>query len=174
MQRPCSLREEHHIRDFDCGNDSLNQYLKEKALKSQQNDSARTFVVVEDGSVIAYYTVSSSAVAHAEAPGRLRRNRPDPVPAVLLGRFAVDSRFQGRKIGSSLLQDALLRLAKASNDIGIAVIIVDAISDEARRFYQERGFKPFVEESMRLYLLLKDLREALGLNDRAEPAAQLS
>jgi GNAT superfamily N-acetyltransferase len=164
MQHPCPLREEHHVGDFDCGNESLNHYLKEKALKSHAAESARTFVVIEEGRVIAYYTVSSSAVVHAEAPGRLRRNRPDPIPAVLLGRFAVNHRFQGRALGSSLLNDALLRMANASNELGIAVVIVDAISEAAKRFYLERGFTSFTDDKLRLYLLMQDLKQTLGLN----------
>jgi ribosomal protein S18 acetylase RimI-like enzyme len=81
-----------------------------------------------------------------------------------LGRFAVDRHFQGRRLGSSLLNDALLRMASASNELGIAVIIVDAIAEEAKRFYQERGFTPFAEDHLRLYLLMKDLKQTLGLN----------
>ncbi len=87
-----------------------------------------------------YYALAAGAVAHGEATTRVKRNMPDPVPVILIGRLAIDSRFQGRGIGADLLRDAVLRTLQAADIAGIRAILVSAISPNAKRFYERYGF----------------------------------
>lgn len=164
MQPPCLLTEGHHTDLFDCGQENLNDYLRKYALQNQRNGSGRTYVVVEEERVIGFYTLASSAITAEEAPSRLKKGLPrHPIPAVILGRFAVDKHYQGKGLGQALLRDALLRVARVSEDIGIRALIIDAKDEAARNFYLKLNFTPFSPDSLRLYLLLKDLRKTLGL-----------
>ena len=106
MFAPEPLDAQHRIDDFDCGSQSLNDWLRKHALRNQSSGASRTFVVRDGERVIAYYALASSAVALDTATGRLRRNMPDPVPVVVLGRLAVDVAYQGHGLGRALLQDA--------------------------------------------------------------------
>lgn len=163
MKKPCLLEAGHNVGKFDCGNQILNEFLKYFALQNQKSGSGRTHVVVDDaGTVIGYYTIASTTVTHEESPSRLTRGMPcHPIPAVIIGRFAVDKGYQGRGLGKALLVDALLRIAKVSEDIGMRAIIVDAKDEQAKAFYLRFDFTPFSENSIRLYILLKDLKKTL-------------
>jgi GNAT superfamily N-acetyltransferase len=97
-------------------------------------------VVCAGQQVVGYYALAVGAVTHAEAPGRVRRNMPDPVPVMIVGRLAVHNDFQGRKIGPALLRDAVLRTLQAAEIAGIRAILVHAISERARQFYEDCGF----------------------------------
>jgi GNAT superfamily N-acetyltransferase len=118
-------------------------------------------VVCEGKLVVAYYAVASGAIAQAAAPGRFRRNMPDSIPAAVLGRLAVDRRYQGRGLGRALFGDAARRVANAADTIGIRGIVVHAISDEARKFYIALGFDPCPAEAMTLVVTLQDVRATL-------------
>lgn len=96
VSAPVPLTEHHDIESFHSGVDSLDTWLQRRALKNQATRASRTFVVCEGKPVVAYYALASSAVAVDTAPGHFRRNMPDPIPVVVLGRLAVDGRFQGR------------------------------------------------------------------------------
>src|SRR5580658_9008711 len=106
---PERLSAGHALADFDCEEPALNEWLRRRALQNESSGASRTYVVSVGLKVVGYYTLAHGAVVHAEAPGRVRRNMPDPVPAMLLGRLAVDRAFQGRHIGRGLLRDAVLR-----------------------------------------------------------------
>jgi len=152
----------HHLPDtFDSGVPNLDQWLRKRALDNQKNGASRTFVVSEEQRVLAYYALASSAVAANTAPGRFRRNMPDPVPVVVLGRLAVDLSQQGKGWGRALVRDAALRVVQAAETIGIRGLIVHAISEEARAFYQAVGFDPSPLDPMLLMITLKDLQLAL-------------
>jgi predicted N-acetyltransferase YhbS len=84
--------------------------------------------------IVGYYCLSASTVSHVVATGSVRRNMPDPVPMLLLGRLAVDRRWQGKGLGRGLLKDAVLRSVQVSDHIGIRGLLVHAISEDARRF----------------------------------------
>jgi GNAT superfamily N-acetyltransferase len=90
--------------------------------------------------VVGYYTLAAGAITHAEAPGRIRRNMPDPLPVMVLGRLAVDKSFHGQGVGTGLLRDAVLRIVQAAEIAGIRAILVHAISEAAKRFYEKYGF----------------------------------
>jgi GNAT superfamily N-acetyltransferase len=111
---------------------------------------------------VGYYALATGGVAQAQAPGRVRRNMPDPVPVMILGRLAVDRDWQGRGLGRSLLRDAVLRTLQAAEIIGIRAILVDAISDEAKKFYERHGFTVSPVDPMILMITIADARKALS------------
>jgi GNAT superfamily N-acetyltransferase len=142
----------HVVTDFDCGVDSLNEWLSKRAWKNQAIGASRTFVVTNGKIVIGYYCLSSAAIDRIELPKAKQRNMPDPIPSVLIGRLAVERRYQGQKIGLSLLQDAIYRIIAASQSIGIAYILVHALDDAAKRFYEINGFVAIPEQPLTLFL----------------------
>ena len=143
MQAPQPLAQGHDPSAFDCGEPVLNEWLKRRAFANQVTGASRTFVVVnERNQVLAYYALAAGAVAHADAAGSVRRNMPDPIPVMVLGRLAVDRSCQGQQIGSALLKDAFLRTVGVSENVGIRALLVHAINDAAKQFYIRRGFQP--------------------------------
>ena len=144
---------------FDCGAASLNDWLRNRALKNEQTGASRTFVSIssDDNMVAGYYCLSASSLLLDDAPGGVRRNMPDPIPVILIGRLAVDRRFAGQGLGASLLQHAMLKGLEASRIIGARAFIVDAIDDAAESFYGRFGFTRMPPSSKRaMYLLTKD------------------
>lgn len=137
---PDRLNAEHDLTRFRCGEPSLDHWLTHRALQNEKSGASRTYVVCAAGSVVGYYALAAGAVAHLEATTRVRRNMPDPVPVILIGRLAIDSRFQGRGIGADLLRDAVLRTLQAAEIAGIRAILVNALSANAKTFYEKYGF----------------------------------
>ncbi|WP_308468152.1 GNAT family N-acetyltransferase [Rathayibacter soli] len=148
---------------FNSGEDSLDRYLVERALANHVAGLARCYVCTEDqnNQVVGYYTLSAVAVEHRQLPGRTRRNSPNPVPAVLLGRLAVDRTAQGSGLGKLLVRDALLSTLAAADHIGVRLLIVHALHREAAAFYTALGFKPSPTDPLHLYVLLGDVRASL-------------
>ena len=140
ISHPEKLSPEHDASAFDSGEPVLDEWLRRRALQNEVSGASRTYVVCAGKRVVGYYTLAAGAVAHTEAPGRVRRNMPDPVPVMVLGRLAVDRAFQGRHFGVGLLRDAVLRTAQAAEIGGIRAILVHAISESAKRFYESYGF----------------------------------
>lgn len=161
LRAPEPLDPEHDIAGFDCGVASLNHWLERRAAANQASGASRTFVACEDRKVIGYYALASSAVAPAAAPGRFRRNMPDPVPVVVLGRLAVATSHHGQGLGRALFQDAALRVIHAADAIGIRGMVVHALSEEAKVFYQRLGLDESPLDSMTLMVTVIDLREAV-------------
>ena len=137
---PDRLNAEHDLTRFCCGQPSLDHWLTSRALQNEKSGASRTYVVCAPGCVVGYYALAAGAVAHLETTTRVRRNMPDPVPVILIGRLAIDSRFQGRGIGADLLRDAVLRTLQAAEIAGIRAILVNAISANAKGFYERYGF----------------------------------
>jgi len=142
LTAPALLTAEHRTDAFDCGQATLNTWLKRRALANQERGGSRTYVVCAKGGVVAYYAISAGSIAHADAVGSVRRNMPEPIPVALLGRLAVDVSLQGQGIGKHLLQDAVARIAQASDVIGMRAIVVDALDEQAKSFYEQYGFTP--------------------------------
>jgi len=143
MQAPQPLAQVHGLSAFDCDESVLNEWLKRRAFANQVNGASRTFVVVDErNQVLAYYALAAGAIANSNAVGTIRRNMPDPIPVMVLGRLAVDRSCQGRQIGSAMLKDALLRTISVSENVGIRALLVHAINDAAQQFYSQRGFQP--------------------------------
>lgn len=159
---PQPLAPLHSTVGFDCGDSGLNHWLRQRAHSNQQSGATRTFVVCNsEGIVKAYVALASGAVAVASAPGRFRRNMPDPIPVVVLARLAVCRRVQGRGIARALLADAFERVLQASTQIGVHGIVVHAASDQARRFYPHMGFDPSPIDPDTLLIRLADVAATL-------------
>lgn len=158
---PEPLAPHHALDTFDCGAPSLNDWLRRRALLNQASGASRTFVSCEAGQVVAYYALASSAVTPSAAPGRFRRNMPDPIPVVVLVRLAITQTHQARGLGRALFQDAGRRVIHAADAIGIRGLLVHALSDEAKAFYVRLGFDPSPLEPMTLMVTVADLKTAL-------------
>lgn len=158
-----ALEKAHNLTQFDCGrHESLNVWLRKYALQNQANDSARTYVVHRSQIVVGYYTITAGSVSKAEATSRAALGLANhPVPISLIGRLAVDKRDQGRGLGRALLKDALLRIERAADILGIRAVLVHAIDREARAFYEQFDFESCPGDELHLMLLMKDLRKQL-------------
>ena len=161
LSPPEPLADHHELRNFDCGEPSLDDWLKRRARANQVSGASRTYVVSDDNRVIAYYALASGAVTMDTATGRFRRNMPDPIPVAVLARLAVDRAWRGQRIGRALFRDAALRVTNAADAIGIRGIVVHAISDEAKSRYLTLGFDPSPREPMTLMVTLPDIRAVL-------------
>ncbi|GMV02408.1 MAG: GNAT family N-acetyltransferase [Burkholderiaceae bacterium] len=161
LRAPEPLQLDHEIASFDCGVLSLNAWLERRAAANQASGASRVFVVCDGGKVVGYYALASSAVATAAAPGRFRRNMPNPVPVVVLGRLAVATSHHGQGLGRALFQDAALRVIHAADAIGIRGMVVHALSEQARDFYLRLGLDESPLDPMTLLVTVADLREAV-------------
>lgn len=140
---------------FDCGETLLDEWLKRRSLGNQASGASRTFVVADEtGRVLGYYSLAAGAVAHEVATGGIRRNMPDPVPVLVLGRLAVDRSAQGTRLGGALLQDAVKRAMSVAKDAGVRALLVHALHDKAKIFYEHYGFQPSSVHPMMLMLRL--------------------
>jgi len=158
---PQPLNHHHDMTAFRSGVASLDAWLVRHALKNQASGASRTFVVCDGVRVVAWYALASSAVALDAAPGKFRRNMPDPIPVVVLGRLAIDQSLHGRGLGRALVRDAALRVAQAADVIGVRGLLVHALSDDAQAFYERVGFDPSPLDPMTLMITLADLRASM-------------
>jgi predicted N-acetyltransferase YhbS len=155
---PEPLNAGHDLSAFDSGVKQLDDWLKLKAIHNEVEGGSRSFVACAGLEVIGYYSLAAGSVHRGVATGAVRRNMPDPVPVLLLGRLAVDRRWQGRGLGASLLRDAVLRTSEAAQIIGARAIMVHAISEEAKIFYERHGFRASAIEPMTLMITLSEAR----------------
>ena len=158
---PEVLQAKHEVSGFCCGVDSLDEWLIRRALQNQLSGASRTFVCCEGHKVIAYYCLASCSVTTTAAFGRFRRNMPDPIPVVVLGRLAIDKSLQHQGMGRALVRDAGLRVIQVAETIGIRGMMVHALSNEARAFYLRTGFEPSPIDPMLLMITLDDLLAAV-------------
>lgn len=161
VRTPELLTARHNLAAFDSGIPSLDDWLRRRALVNQDSGASRTFVLCDDDRVVGYYALAASSVAPNAAPGRFRRNMPDPIPVAVLGRLAIDRARQGQGLGRALFRDAALRVISAADSLGIRGLLVHAISDEAKAFYIGLGLDVSPLEPMTLMVTLADLRSAL-------------
>lgn len=164
LQSPEPISEVHVLSKFASGERSLDDWLTRRALKNEASGGSRTYVVCSGTrkQVVAYYCLAAGAVAAVEAGGRVRRNMPDPIPVMVLGRLAVDQTFQGQGLGKAMLRDAILRTIQAAEIVGIRAQLVHAISDAARQFYERCGFQPSLIDPRTLLITISDARRALA------------
>jgi len=158
---PAPLADDHLMDDFSCGAPTLDTWLKRKARANQAAGASRTYVLCRGRQVVGFYALAAGSISHAVAPGTLRRNMPDPIPVIVLGRLAIDAGEQGRGLGHALLRDALLRVTAAADEIGIAAILVHALDERAKAFYLGSGFKDSATDPLTLFLRIKDIRALL-------------
>lgn len=162
LSAPERLAVSHNLSQFECGEPALDSWLKKRALQNEETGASRTYVLRAGQEIAGYYALATGAIAHAEAAGRVRRNMPDPVPVIILGHLAIASKFQGRGIGAALLRDAVLRIVQAAEIAGIRAILVHAISDQAKRFYEKYGFIPSPADPMTLMITVAEAARILG------------
>ena len=159
LSAPLPLATTQILDDFSCGEASLDEWLKRRALSNQLSGASRTFVVTDQGNrVYGYYAMAAGAVSHQLATSAVRRNMPDPVPVMVLARLAVDHRTQGLKLGGALLQDAVNRAVTVSQNAGVRALLVHALHDRAKEFYEHYGFQASLLHPMTLMLRLNTVK----------------
>jgi GNAT superfamily N-acetyltransferase len=155
LSAPVPLSSAHLTDTFDCGEATLDDWLKRRALPNQTSGASRTFVVADKtGKVLGYYALAAGAVSHELATSGVRRNMPDPVPVLVLGRLAVDRSAQGMRLGSALLQDAVKRTTAVAENAGVRALLVHALHARAKSFYEGYGFQASPVHAMTLMLRL--------------------
>jgi len=161
LSAPTPITEQHDFSAFDCDKAALNDWLRYRALRAEGR-SARAYVTAIGKTVVGYYCLATGAVMVKDAPGNIRRNMPNPIPVMILGRLAVDKPYQGRGIGPALLKDALQRVLTVSQQVGVRAVMVHAIDNDAIAFYSAYGFKAFPADSRTLFLPVTEIMAALG------------
>jgi predicted N-acetyltransferase YhbS len=158
-----TLTKAHDRASFSCGNETLDRYLKTQVRQDMERNLAQVFVLVaEDHKTIkGYYTLSSSSVTLTELPDSLRTKLPryPKIPVTLLGRLAVDTRFQGQKVGALLLVDALHRAVRQTEEIASMAVIVDAIDEAATAFYRKFHFLPLPDTPRTLFIEMATIKK---------------
>ncbi|MCB1601900.1 MAG: GNAT family N-acetyltransferase [Lysobacterales bacterium] len=155
ISAPQPLATTHRLDDFASGEAVLDEWLKRRALTNQFSGTSRTFVVADpDQCVFGYYAMAAGAVSHQISTSAVRRNMPDPVPVMVLARLAVDHRAQGLNLGGALLQDAVIRALTVSQNTGVRALLVHALHDRAKAFYEHYGFQASPLNPMTLMLRL--------------------
>lgn len=158
---PSPISTDHELVNFNSGELSLDDWLKKRALKNQVSGASRCFVLCNGKRVIGYYTLSAGAIGPETAPKTMRRNMPDPLPVLLLGRLAIDKNYHNQGLGSALLRDAMIRAVSVSSDAGVFAVLVHALSEQAKRFYLSRGFVESPLQPMTLMMTLETVRSIL-------------
>ncbi len=134
------LAEAHRLDGFRCTEPALESWLKQRARRNQQDGASRCYVVCAGEDVVGYYALAAGAVSHAQTPGNVRRNMPDPIPVIVLGRLAVHADWAGQGLGAGMLKDAVLRALRLSQEMGIRALLCHAISEDAKQFYLHHDF----------------------------------
>lgn len=157
LSAPTPITADHVLSDFACRHEELTNWLKRRALANQASSASKTYVVCETSSnrVVGFYALAPGAVKLDVAPGGIRRNMPDPIPVIVLGRLAVHGDWEGKGIGRGLLKDATARAIQAASSIGGRAMLCHAIDDEARDFYLHHGFVCSPIEPLTVMLSLK-------------------
>jgi GNAT superfamily N-acetyltransferase len=164
LSAPEPLSATHDPSDFSSGSETLDDWLRRRAAKNENAGASRTYVVCAGSKIRGYYCLAAGSIELTRAPGRVRRNMPDPVPVMVIGRLAAHSALQGQGLGLDLLRDAVQRTRQAARIVGIRAILVHALSEDAVRYYDKAGFRPSPVDPMTLMVTLADVEAALGLS----------
>lgn len=159
---PRPIRSGDDLSLFDSGRAVLDDWLRQRAIRNEIAGASRTYVVCDDSRVVGYYCLASGSVESRETPGRVRRNMPDPIPVMLMGRLAVHRTQQGGGLGRALLKDAILRTLKAAEIGGVRALLVHALDGSAAAFYRHNGFLPSPLDPLVLMLPIDTARKALA------------
>lgn len=153
----------HRLAGFDSGKPAIDKWFRERSLQASLSNSAKTFVLIHDDEVIAFYSLTVGEIVNAEASARLKAGMSNlSIPVLLLARMAVHKDFHGRGIGKSLLRDAILRTFAISQNAGVRALTTHPVDDGARQFYLKFGFSENPHRPNELYLLLKDAGKRLN------------
>ena len=164
---PEPINEAHEVISFISGEASLDDWLRTHALANQERGASRTYVIAEGARVIGYYALAAGAIISSETAGRVRRNMPDPIPVMILGRLAIDKGWQGKGLGFDLLQNAVVRTLQAAEIVGVRALLVHALHEKIGQFYEKAGFSRSPTNPLVYMLLLKDARGEIGGTDRS-------
>jgi len=164
IERPSPLSEDDATDGFDSGNPALDRWFAAHALRNEESGASRTYVVREEGRIVAFHALAAGSVERSEAPGGIRRNMPDSIPVMILARLAVARTHQGRGLGRALVRDALLRTCRAAEIAGIRAMTVHALDRQAAAFYEHLGFKPSPIDALTLFARMDSVLAAI---DRA-------
>ncbi|MFA6013388.1 MAG: GNAT family N-acetyltransferase [Desulfobacteraceae bacterium] len=156
------LRRDHPVDGFTCGREELDRFLKRYAFGNQQANASQTYLALYKTEVIGFYSLVVGEISFKDAPERLTKGLArHPVPIMLLARLAVQTTWQGRRIGAYLLRDAMLRTLQAADIGGIRAFVVHAKDRSARAFYEHFGFESSPTDPLHLYCLTKDLKRSV-------------
>lgn len=159
---PEPIGRNHQVQIFDCGESSLNKYLKSYALQNHFAGGARTYVSARQGTVVGYYSLAYGSVAFNIVPSRIKEGLGRyPISVMVLARLAIDKTEQGKGLGEGLLLDALTRTLQASEIAGLRAMLVHAKNEKAKQFYQKYGFIASPIDDKQLYLLIKDIKKTV-------------
>lgn len=165
VSAPELLTAQHSVVNFCSGETVLDEWLARRALKNQETGASRTYVVIDvsavDRRVVGYYALANGAILAQNAPGKIRRNMPNPIPVMVLGRLAIDQAWQGKGLGKALLRDALLRTLQAAEIAGIRALLVHALHERAATFYRNAGFVASPHDEQILMIALQNVRAIL-------------
>ena len=162
---PEPITTEKNVESFACGVPVLDEWLKRRALKNESSGASRTFAGCSDGQVIGYYALATGSVGHRNTPRKVRRNMPAPIPVIVLGRLAIDERWQHAGLGRSLLRDAILRTLSVSQQAGVKALLVHTLSEDAKQFYLRNGFQESPLDPMTLIISLQDAAHNFAIAD---------
>ena len=167
LSAPVLLNEAHDSATFDSGEPVLDDWLRRRAWSNQQAAASRTYVVCPAGSqrIVGYFALSMGQILAQDVTGAMRRNMPNPIPAVVLGRLAIDQAWQGRGLGRALLADVVRRSLRASSEVSARLIIVHAISPTAEAFYLRNGFTRLPVETPTLALDLFKMQKMANIDE---------
>lgn len=165
MNPPEPLGLAHKLDGFDCGDESLNFWLRKHAWRNEASGASRCFVLCEGAAILGFYTISAAGIARDAAPKAVRRNAPNPVPALLIGRLGVDLSVQGRGLGKALLKDAMIRASVIAKNAGVALVFLHALSETAKRFYLSRGFVESPLQPMTMCMTMATIASILSEED---------
>lgn len=154
---PESLTPEHNIAEFCCQDPGLSDWLKKKALRNHSTGISRVYVVCAENPnrVVGYYYLSSGSVQRNPVQGAYRRNAPDSVPVIVLGRLAVNAARAGKGLGAGLLKDAQYRTQNIASQVGMRAVVVHALSEEVKDFYTRFVFEPSTVDTLTLLFPVK-------------------
>jgi GNAT superfamily N-acetyltransferase len=151
-----AISRSHQRTRFACGVPALDDHLARFARQNHESGIAKTFVAVAPGDprrILGYYSISAGAIDRENLPPRAGKRFPDfPIPVARLARLAVDREFQGRGLGEDLIMDALNRVLRASGDVGIVAVLIDAKDEKAKRFYARYEFECLPDQPLVLWL----------------------
>lgn len=153
---PHLLTDEHELRGFDCGKPALDDWLVRRALTNQSTGTSRTWVITttDEARVVAFYASATASVLRSTAPNPWTRNQPAELPALLLGRLAVDHRHTGRGLAATLLKHFMGKALEVSHAVGVRIVLVHAKDDDAVAFYARYGFLPSPVDPLTMMMLL--------------------
>ena len=159
---PEHIQAHHDLTAFDCSAPDLNDWLRQQALRNEASGASRTYVICAERRVVGYYALATGAIARAAATSKVRRQMPDPIPVMIIGRLAVDVQHQGQGLGYGLLRDALLRTLHVAEHAGIRAVLLHAMTAEAKRFYQRAGFRESPLDPLTLMVAIAEIDRVLA------------